>query len=270
MYLNERFKKFPIKFFQNLQTDEVEYESGFTQGSTKTLNDAFKIFDTEEFIRDVYYYYDDVVDIRIGRFIPSLDDKIRKGRKYLGMLELELDIEPQKGEQNKTATYLNKHRSEIPAHMQYIKDMKRKEQINNMKNNFKKGINRFIKFLKGEKVYEMFSPLKSTTQLICKHCGRVIQIGTYYESYRNQDYHIECIWDKLINKMPENSYQASEEFFFSLQEYIGKWPAYGFDVEEDYVSDLELVKHNNRLLKREPFTESAKMLLESLKYYENL
>ena len=116
----------------------------------------------------------------------------------------------------------------------------------------------------------MFSPLKSTTQLICKHCGRVIQIGTYYETYRGQEYHIECIWDKLVNNMPENSYTEAEKFFFSLEQYVGDWPAYGFDVEEDYLSDLELVKHNNRILKRAPFTESARMLLESIEYYENL
>ena len=40
MNLNERFKNFPIKFYKNLKTGNVEYESGFTKGEAKTLNDA--------------------------------------------------------------------------------------------------------------------------------------------------------------------------------------------------------------------------------------
>ena len=111
---------------------------------------------------------------------------------------------------------------------------------------------------------------RTITVRICKHCGKVIPIGTYYENYRKGDYHIECIWDKLVNNMSENSYQEAEKFFFSLQQYVGNWPGHGFDVEEDYLSDLELVKHNNRILKREPMTETVKISNLTLEYYRKL
>jgi hypothetical protein len=268
MLFYERFKKFPIKFYQNIKTNKVEYESGFTQGTTNTLNDAFKIFDTDEFIRDVYYFYDDVVDIRIGRFIPSLNDKIRKGRKYLGMLELELDIQKPFVDSTKTVTYLSKNKHDIPKHLEYIRQMKQPSEMPT--NKFKNQLIKFVNYIKGTKMQEMFFPLKTTDQLICKHCGKIIPIGTYYESYRNHDYHIECIWDKLVNKMSENSYMEAEKFFFGLEKYVGNWPAYGFDVEEDYLSDLELVKHNNRILKRNPMTEYVKLCNMTIDYYRKL
>ena len=116
------------------------------------------------------------------------------------------------------------------------------------------------------KIQEMFDPVKATTQTICSHCGQIIQIGTYYEMYRNKDYHIECIWDKLIGNNESNSYSEAEKYFYSLQKYIGHWPAYGLDVEEDYLSDLELVKVNNRYLKRTPQSQSN--LTDTLEYYE--
>ena len=239
-------------------------------GSKSSLEDALKVFTASDLIKDLYYYYNDVVDIRFGKFIPSLNDHIRNNRKYLGLLELELDLIKSKIDVEKTVSYLNKNRDAIPKHLAYIRDMKQKEKWKNLYNKVKDGIEKFMKKLTGKAMNEMFYPLKSTSQLICKHCGRIIPIGTYYDTYRNKDYHIECLWDHLINKMPENSYSESEKFFFSLEQYIGDWPAYDFDVEEDYLSDLELVKHNNRILKREPFTDYVKMVNEMFDYYENL
>ena len=267
MNIQERFKKFPIKFYKNIKTDNIEYESGFTQGTSKTLQDAFKIFDTEEFVRDLYYYYDDVVDIRYGQFIPALNDKVRKGRMYLGMLELELDIQKPYIDSKQTVSYLNRHRDEIPNHIKYIKDMKSAENKDKIKSKVSNIFKRIFNYIKGNNMQEMFFPLKTSGQLICKHCGKAIPIGTYYEEYRGQDYHIECLWDKIINKMPENPYQEAEKFFFSLEKFVGDWPAYGYDVEEDYLSDLELVKHNNRILNREAMTEDTVRLIQTLEYY---
>ena len=113
---------------------------------------------------------------------------------------------------------------------------------------------------------EMFDPIKARTQEVCAHCGQIIPTGTYYEDYRNKPYHLECIWDKLINKTSGNTYSDAEKFFFSLQKHIGRWPAYGLDVQEDYISDLELVKANNRYLKRQPRSD-YKVLSKSLEYY---
>ena len=110
-------------------------------------------------------------------------------------------------------------------------------------------------------ITEMFTPFKATEQYVCKHCGKNIEIGTYFEEYRHHPYHIECIWDKLVNEKSTNSYYESEKFFWELKDLIGDWPPYGFDVEDDYISDLELVKHNNRLLHRKPMDE---VLVEEL------
>ena len=115
---------------------------------------------------------------------------------------------------------------------------------------------------------EILSEFKTTEDLICEHCGNIIPKGSYYEEFRKQDYHIECIWDKLINKKSSNEYELAREFFFSLKQYIGDWPAYGYDIEESYVSDLELVQHNDRTVKYETFVtviNGMKKLIEDEK-----
>ena len=111
---------------------------------------------------------------------------------------------------------------------------------------------------------EMFMPIKTTSDIICEHCGEIIPTGIYYDEYRNTPYHIECIWDKLTNNKESNSYEEAERYFFDLQKFVNNWPGYGLDVEEDYLSDLELVKANNRYLKRKPMDSH---LLETLNYY---
>ena len=240
MNLLERYKDFPVKFYKNLTTGMVEYESGFTKGKAKTLNDAFKEFSRKDFYRDMYYYYDDVVDVQFGNFEPSTNDKIINGRIFLGKLNLKLDlIDYRYSDKEHTVKYLSKNRDEITNHINYI---------NNLKYG-KRGIDRFMHKIKNRKIAEMFNPVKATMQLTCKHCGKMIPLASYYEEYKKNSYHIECIWDLLINNIEENSYEDSRKFFFDLSKYVGNWPGYGFDIEEDYLSDLELVKHNDRITK---------------------
>jgi hypothetical protein len=102
---------------------------------------------------------------------------------------------------------------------------------------------------------EILSEFKTTEDLICEHCGSIIPKGSYFEEFRKANYHIECIWDKLINHKSSNEYELAREFFFSLKQYIGDWPAYGYDIEDSYVSDLELVQHNDRTVKYETFVK---------------
>lgn len=242
MILNERFRSFNIKFYEDIETKKVIYESAFTRGEANSLNDAFKEFSRDDFVRDMYYYYDDVVDVRFGRFVPSLDDKIRKGRKYLGMLELELDIDSDqdKGTPEHTVSYLSKHRELIDDHLKYIKNLKDKENIKTLKDKITSYISKLFK------KHEMFEPIKSNKAVICEHCGSIIPPSYYFELYRGKSYHLECIWDKLINKRDNNDYENARAFFFKLKEKVGNWPPYGYDIEDDYITDLELVQHNDR------------------------
>ena len=82
------------------------------------------------------------------------------------------------------------------------------------------------------------------------------------QAYRNLD--LKPV-DKLINKKEQDSYENAKEFFLSLQKFIGNYPAYGYDVEEDYVSDLELVKHNYRMSKNECLLNLDRVIKEALK-----
>lgn len=253
MQLDERFRQFPIKFYKT-KNGEVEYESGFTMGKSPNLNSAFKEFDNDTFVRDLLYYYDDVVDIEYGSFEPALKPTKYKGREYLGRLILKLDLNDYQGPT--TVKYLNRHRKEIPSHLDRIKKMKDAENQVDRKEQLKQSIESIFKkvtnmFSRGKN--EMFSPLKTVETRICAHCGEIIPTASYYETYRKQDYHIECIWDKLTGKHTENSYEDARSYFFSLQEYIGNWPPYGLDVEEDYLLDLDLVKHNDRTTHNETF-----------------
>lgn len=263
MELNERYKKFPINFYQ-LEDGTIEYESGFTYGSADSLNLALNNFSDKDFAYDLFYFYDDVVDVKFGSFEPAINNKKSKGRKYLGKLNLELDLNDFKGPQ--TVTYLSKNKQYIPMYNDYIKNhkekLKKEERKSIIKNKILNIINKVKNMLK-KPVNEMFTPYKATQQHICKHCGVNIEIGTYFEEYRNEAYHLECIWDKLINKKPTNSYKEAQKFFLSLEKFIGNWPAYGYDVEDDYVSDLELVKHNYRITKQD-IIEDIKKLNEEM------
>lgn len=225
MIFNEGIRKVPVRFYQD-KYGTIIYESDFTQGVANSLQDAFDEFKRKDFARDLSYYYDDVVEVKIGKFIPFIQDKKYKGMKYLGKLDIEVYLVTDSFFKNskRSLNYLSKHKNEIPNHLKWIKDMKKLE------------------------LKEMFEPEKISQDLICQYCGSVIPKSCYYERYRGQAYHIECLWDKIINKKQQGLYEDAKEFFLSLQRYIGDWPAYGYDTESTYTTDLILVKHNLRRL----------------------
>lgn len=109
----------------------------------------------------------------------------------------------------------------------------------------------------------MFYPGKAREDLICKHCGEIIAQGTYYEEFKQEPYHLECIWDKLINNKKSNNFEQAATFFHSLEQYVRNWPGYGYDTEEDYLHDAELIKHNSR-------TTVIENLIAELNSYANL
>lgn len=263
MQLNERFKKFPVKFYKNIDNNKIEYESGFTQGTASSLEDAFKEFSRKDFIHDLLYYYDDVVDIEFGSFEPSLTDKVKNGKQYLGQLKIRLDLSDNWKDSEQSVAYLSKHKEEIPKHLQYIKRLKREEAFDKIKEKVKNWFNNIMNVFRHKDLYEFFDPRKTTTQLICKHCNTIIPVANYYDTYKNQEYHLECLWDKLINKIPENSYKEARKFFFSLQKYISDWPAFGYDNEDDYLQDLDLVRSNDRHNKVNEDLQRTNKILES-------
>lgn len=245
MQIQETYRKFPIKFYQK-PDGTIHYENKFLSGDAKTLNDAFKVFTSNDWDRDLIYYYDDVTDVEFGAFTPAYTDRKYKGMKYLGQIELRLDIDTGWGSGEHSVTYLSQHPEAQDAHAKYIKKLKREEQIDNFKKKLKQGFKKVAGLFKPQ--YEMFDPYKTRYDLICKHCGEIIPTATYYEEYHKKNYHLECIWDKLYNETDSNDYQDCREFFFSLQKYIGNWPNVGLDIQEDYETDLELVKINDRKL----------------------
>lgn len=250
-------KNFPIKFFQ--EQDKVIYQNNFLQGEAKDLNSALYKIAQDDFINDLLLYYNDIYDVKIGKFIPSPDYNEVKGKKYLGKLELRLELSDVEDEQ--TVAYLSKHKDQIDNYQKNILKQKRQKRVEKIKDKFKLDVINFLRRLRGKDLLtEMFDPLKTNIQLYCVHCGKEIPIGAYFESYRNQNYHIECIWDKIVNKKQGNDYEDAKAFFFGLQKFIGNWPGYGYDVEEDYLSDLELVKANERRILQK-VNEALKELL---------
>lgn len=93
----------------------------------------------------------------------------------------------------------------------------------------------------------MFLPEKTRKDLICEHCGNIIPTANYFERYDGYNYHLECLWDRVINDKLSNNYIDARQFFFSLKNRIGRWPNVGVDTEEDYKQDLLLVQHNDRI-----------------------
>lgn len=259
MQIQETYRKFPIKFYQK-PDGTIHYENKFLSGDAKTLDDAFKVFTNNDWDRDLIYYYDDVTDVEFGAFTPAYTDRKYKGMKYLGQIELRLDIDTGWGSGEHSVTYLSEHPEAQDAHAKYIKKLKREEQIDNFKKKLKQGFKKVAGLFKPQ--YEMFDPYKTRYDLICEHCGEIIPTATYYEEYHKKNYHLECIWDKLYNETNSNEYQDCREFFFSLQKYIGSWPNVGLDIQEDYETDLELVKINDRKL---GLQESAAAMYKSNK-----
>lgn len=259
MQIQETYRKFPIKFYQK-PDGTIHYENKFLSGDAKTLDDAFKVFTSNDWDRDLVYYYDDVTDVEFGAFTPAYTDRKYKGMKYLGQIELRLDIDTGWGSGEHSVTYLSEHPEAQDAHAKYVKKLKREEQIDNFKKKLKQGFKKVAGLFKPQ--YEMFDPYKTRYDLICEHCGEIIPTATYYEEYHKKNYHLECIWDKLYNETNSNDYQDCREFFFSLQKYIGNWPNVGLDIQEDYETDLELVKINDRKL---GLQESAAAMYKSNK-----
>ena len=243
MQLNERFRKCPIKFYEN-PDGTIYYEAPFVNGTAKTVNDAFKFFAETDWERDLIYYYTDVIGVKFGAFEPALRDIKRKGRKYLGKIDLQLDIDTNWGTDEHSVTHLAKHPEDIQKQLKFVKKMKDQEKRDKFLQNLKSGLKRVVGYFTPQN--EMFDPYKTRYDLICSHCGEVIPSGNYYESYEGQPYHLECIWDKLYNEINSNDYEDCRDFFFSLQKYIGNWPAYGLDIQDDYESDLFLVQSNDR------------------------
>lgn len=235
MKLEERYKKFNINFYQ--QEDGVYYENSFIKGKAKDLNDAFDQIKKKNLDFDLYYFYDDVSDIKIGRFIPALDNKKTKNGEYLGTLELELELNDLETEHS--VSYLSKNPDMIKEQEKFIKKLKDAKK----RKEFMRNIGMRIKKLAS--VFEMFSPYKSREDLICEHCGDIIPQASYYEEWKKKNYHIECIWDKLCNDNKSNNHEDAYEYFMGLQKLLSNWPG-DLDCQDDYESDLELVKINKR------------------------
>lgn len=239
MRIDENYKKFPIKFYKK-EDGTIYYENKFLSGTAKTMSDAFKVFSEYDWDKELLYYYDDVVGVEFGAFTPAYTDKKYKGMLYLGQINLTLDINTSFGTGEHSVTYLSNNRQAQKDHVKYINNMKTKEKIHNFKHRIKTGLKKLAGVFS-----EMFDPRKTRYDLICDYCGEIIPTGSYYEEYNKNNYHLECIWDKYFNTESQ-CYEDCKQFFMSLQKHIGNWPAYELDCEQDYLSDLELVKINNR------------------------
>lgn len=242
MRLDERFRKFPIKFYQ---TDKgIYFENAFIKGEAKDLNDAFNQLKNKLDDYELFYYYDDIAGSKVGAFEPAYRDKKTKNGIYLGKLNLDIDIDDSwKGEH--TVTYLSKNPDKIKDHEKFIKKLKNAKKRDEFFAKLKDGIKKVAGYLHLTPKYEMFDPYKSRYDLICEHCGEIIPTGSYYEEWHGKDYHLECIWDKLTNDKKSNTHEEALKYFLSLEEFIDNWDG-GLDCLTDYESDLELYKNNKR------------------------
>ena len=238
MNLDERYRKFPIKFYK---TDEgVHWENPFMSGEAKDINGAFQQIKDKNLDWDLFYYYDDVQDLKIGAFEPALNDKKTSKGVYLGRLNLDIDVNDLETEHS--VKYLTKNPDKIKDHEKFIKKLKDKKKWDKFISDLKQGLKKVAGLIKNE----YFSPEKTREDLICAHCGEIIPTATYYESWKGKDYHLECIWDRLCNDLKSNNHEDAEKFFLSLQDIGENW-AQVIDCLDDYESDLELYKVNKRL-----------------------
>lgn len=252
MELNENLKKYDIKFYEN-PDGTIHYENAFLDGDAKTLKDAFTHFSKKDLDWELPYFYEDIFDVRVGAYEPALRDKKSKGRKYLGKINLQLDIQPSWGTGEHSVTYLSKNRDKIKDHEKWINKMKRDEAIekfiNKLKDGLKNAFSEVKRKLSGRYQYEMFYPEKTRNDLICSHCGNIIPKGSYYEEYQRKNYHLECLWDSLFNEKSDHTQETAKDFFYSLKKYLRLWPFHGLDTKDDYKFDLELVQSNDRKFK---------------------
>lgn len=240
MNIDENYRDFSIRFYKK-EDGTIHYENKFINGEAKTIEDAFKKFTNRDWEEDLIYYYDDVMDVRFGAFIPVATKRKYKGMQYLGKIELSIDVDKDWALSEHSITYLLKHPGAMKDQEEFIKKLKRQMFIDGLKNKFKDALKRIAGYFK----HEMFFPEKTRKDLICNHCGEIIPTGNYYEYYQGNNYHLECIWDKFCNEKESNDYIDCREFFFGLQR-IKKWPATKYDIKDDYLIDLDLVKSNDR------------------------
>lgn len=244
MKMNETYRKFPIKFYKN-PDGSIYYDCRFMHGTVKSLDDAFSYFSKNDWETDLIYYYDDVTDVQFGAFEPALTDKKVKGRVYLGKINLTLNIDTGWGSGEHSVTYLSQHPEAHEDQIKFIKKLKREAEVDKLVQKLKSGFKRVAGMFSKN---EMFFPEKTRDDLICEHCGEIIPTGTYYELYANKAYHLECIWDKFCNNKRNNTLENARNFFYGLQKFVGNWPESGYDIQDDYEFDMDLVKANNRKL----------------------
>lgn len=252
MELNENLRKFDIKFYEN-PDGTIHYENAFLDGEAKTMKDAFTNVQKKNLDWELPYYYDDIIEVEVGAYEPALKDIKRHGRKYLGKINLRLNIDPSWGQGEHSVTYLSRNRDKIKDHEKWIKDIKRQEAMDKFLKKLKDGLsnafNQVKRRFQGEYQYEMFYPEKTRNDLICSHCGNIIPKGSYYEEYRSQNYHLECMWDSFFNENTDHEYETARKFFYSLKKYLKLWPFHGLDTKDDYKFDLELAQSNDRKFK---------------------
>jgi hypothetical protein len=235
--INENYKKFPIKFYK---TDKgVYFENAFIKGEAKNLTDAFNQLKEKLDDYELFYYYDDISDSKVGAFEPALRDKKTKHGLYLGKLELTLDIDKSWANGEQTVTYLSQHPEKISDHEKWIKKMKNQKKRDEFFQKLKDGFKKIAAYFQ----HEYFDPYKTREDLVCEHCGEIIPTGSYYEEWHKKNYHLECIWDKFCNELDSNDHEKAKEFFLGLNDT--EWD-FSKQCKDDYDSDLELYKSNER------------------------
>lgn len=139
------YRKFPIKFYEK-PDGSIYYENKFMRGTGKTIDEALMKLSKKNLDWDFLFFYDDVVDVQIGRFIPSLRDKKYKEMKYLGELELSLNIDKNWGTSVHSVTHLSKHPEDIEKQEKFIKklqfEIKKEKVIKSITNGLKKLVNK--------------------------------------------------------------------------------------------------------------------------------
>ena len=250
--INENYKKFPIKFYKTEKG--VYFENSFIRGEAKDLTDAFNQLKDKLDDYELFYYYDDISDSKVGAFVPALKDTKTKRGIYLGKLEISLDIDKEWANGEQTVTY---HPEKISDHEKWITKMKNAKKRDEFFQKLKDGIKKIATYFQ----HEYFDPYKTREDLICEYCGEIIPQGSYYEEWHKKNYHLECIWDMFCNGTKHNEHEKATTFFLGLNDV--EWD-FSKQCKDDYDSDLELYKSN----KRRGLCESAAMYRSPLKTFE--
>lgn len=173
MILNEKFKKYPIKFYRNKQGN-IEFESSFIKGTDTDLNSALNsISNNKELEHDLYYYYDDVGDVRIGKFIPAETPRKSKGREYLGQIEVMIDVSKELTGPN-TLQYIAKNPEAYNQQQEYIKRLKKLEKIDKFKNKLSQILKSILNRLSFKETYMFTDTIRMLDSLLenCVEPGR--------------------------------------------------------------------------------------------------